>query len=399
MNIVVKHEPIAVIIRLIVRLVFEPFIGYNRLMKYNWQQSAWPRFKYDLSKVEDIIISFAEKAGLTRGLLNGLPEDVQKETIVDLMVSEALKTSAIEGEFLDREDVSSSIKKNLGLTPDKKQISDERAKGISSLMLDVRESYNKKLTKTKLFSWHRMIMQGSKGYKVGAWRTGKEPMQVVSGAYGKEKVHFIAPPSEKVPKEMTTFIKWFNDTDRNGNKTIKSTVIRSAIAHLYFETIHPLEDGNGRMGRAISDKALLQGFDGQILLSLSKTIEENKKDYYNAIKQAQRSNEITQWLVYFSELALQAQTDAEREIKFTLRKTKFFDQYGSVLNTRQLKVIKRMLQEGPKGFEGGMNARKYISITNTSKATATRDLQDLVKRKIFQAKSSGGRSTSYDIKI
>jgi Fic family protein len=367
-------------------------------MEYNWQQSDWLQFKYDLREIEDTLFSFAEKAGLVRGLLNGLPDDIKNETVINLMVSEALKTSEIEGEYLSRADVASSIKRNLGLVTEKEQVQDERAKGIAALMIDIRDSYDEKLTKRTLFSWHQMVMQGSKGYKVGSWRTGKDNMRVVTGAYGKEKVHFVAPPSEQVPGEMKSFIKWFNDTGLGEKNEIKNPVIRSAIAHLYFETIHPFEDGNGRIGRAISDKALLQGFEGSMLLSLSRTVEQNKNQYYDAIKQAQRSNKITSWLVYFSNLALQAQTEAEEEIDFTLRKTKFFDKFGTGLNDRQLKVIRRMFEQGPKGFEGGMNAKEYISINSTSKATATRDLQDLVERKIF-VPMGGGRSTSYDINL
>ena len=365
-------------------------------MIYNWQHNDWPDFKYDPTDIEDNLYLFAEKVGKAKGLLSGLPEDVQKETVIDLMVLEAIKTSEIEGEDLDRIDVASSIKKNLGLPPERKQVRDKRATGIADLMVDVQNSYAKKLTKTTLCSWHKMVMKGSKGYKIGNWRTDKEPMEVVSGAYGKEKVHFVAPPSDQVPGEMRSFIKWFNDTGKGEKKEIKNPVIRSAIAHLYFETIHPFEDGNGRIGRAISDKALLQGFEGAILLSLSKTIEENKNQYYDAIKQAQRSNEITPWLVYFSTMALQAQSDTETEIDFTLRKTKFFDKFETALNDRQLKVVRRMFDQGSKGFEGGMNAKKYRSITGISKATATRDLQDLVERKIF-VPIGGGHSTSYNI--
>jgi len=183
---------------------------------------------------------------------------------------------------------------------------------------------------------------------------------------------------------MGRFIKWFNESQ----KSIKKPIIRSAIAHLYFETIHPFEDGNGRIGRAIAEKALSQ----------SIAIESNKNNYYDALKAGQRTNEITDWINYFVKTVLDAQIDAEQEIEFTLKKTKFFDQHKSELNERQQKVIRRMLQEGHQGFEGGMNARKYVSIASTSKATATRDLQDLVQKYIFRP-IGGGRSTRYDLNI
>jgi Fic family protein len=365
-------------------------------MKYNWQQQDWPHFKYDLSGIEDTLFSFTERAGRVGGLLKGLAEDIRTETVIGIMVSEALKTSEIEGEYLNRIDVVSSIQKNMGLVPEKERVGDKRAQGIAALMIDVRDSYAKKLTKAKLFSWHRMVMQGTRGVKAGAWRTHKEPMVIVSGSVGREKVHFEAPLSEQIPQEMKRFIGWFNDTGRGGKKEIKNPLIRSAITHLYFESIHPFEDGNGRIGRALSDKALLQGFEGPILLSLSRIIEQNKKKYYQAFKQAQRSNEITPWVAYFSKMALKALIDTEQEIEFTVKKTKFFDRYETVLNQRQLKVIRRMLAEGPGGFTGGMSAKKYISITKTSKATATRDLQDLVRKGIFIPQGAG-RSVRYEI--
>lgn len=366
-------------------------------MTYNWQQSDWPHFKYDLKGIEDILFAFAERVGRVGGLMEGLPEDDRNEAMIDIMVAEAIKTSEIEGEYLSRQDVMSSIRNNLGLghVPRSR---DKRAEGIAELMIDVRNSYAEKLTKEKLFSWRSMVMKGTQRVKAGKWRTHKEPMQVISGPIGREKIHFEAPPSKRVPKEMAVFIKWFNDTAPGGKNEIKKAVVRSAMAHLYFETIHPFEDGNGRVGRALSEKALAQGIGRPILMSLSKTIEANKKDYYEALKKGQRSNEITPWIAYFANLVLVAQIQAEEEIDFTLRKTKFFDKYQNNLNNRQLKVIKRMLEEGPKGFTGGMSAKKYMAITQTSKATATRDLQDLEEKGIFTT-SGGGRSTRYEINM
>jgi Fic family protein len=243
-----------------------------------------------------------------------------------------------------------------------------------------------------------MVMKGTPKVKVGKWRTHKEPMRVVSGPIGKEKLHFEAPPSKIVPKEMTAFINWFNETAPCEKNEINKAVVRSAIVHLYFETIHPFEDGNGRVGRALSEKALSQGIGRPVLMSLSKTIEANKKDYYEALKEGQRSNEVTPWVAYFATMVLTAQTQAVDEIDFTLRKAKFFDKFQNRLNERQLKIIKRMLEEGPKGFAGGMSAKKHIAITQTSKPTATRDLQDLVEKGIFTI-SGGGRNTRYEINM
>jgi Fic family protein len=215
---------------------------------------------------------------------------------------------------------------------------------------------------------------------------------------GKQRIHFEAPPSDRVPQEMERFITWFNQTGPGGIKEIKKAPVRSAIAHLYFEAIHPFEDGNGRIGRAIAEKALSQGIGRPALLSLSKAIEANRKEYYDALEMAQQSNEITKWINYFVKTILAAQTEAEEQIDFTLKKAKFFDRYKDQLNDRQLKVIRRMLEEGPEGFTGGMNATKYGSVTKTSKATATRDLQDLLEKGIINV-VGGGRSTRYQINI
>ncbi len=367
-------------------------------MTYNWQQKDWPEFKYDLADVEDVLFAFAEKVGQVSGLLKGLPEDTQIETTIEMMVSEAIKTSEIEGEYLSRKDVVSSIRNNLGFYQNIERVQDKKAEGAAELMIDVRDSYAEELSKEKLFSWHRMIMKGSRGLKVGDWRTHEEPMQVVSGPIGREKIHYEAPPSSRVPGEMSHFIAWFNKTGPNGKNEIKKPAVRAAIAHVYFESIHPFEDGNGRIGRAISEKALSQGVGRPILLSLSRTIAANRNVYYDALQAGQRSTEITPWVTYFVTMALNSQIQAEEQIEFTLKKTKFFDRFGDQLNDRQLRVTRRILEEGAKGFEGGMSTKKYISITHTSKATATRDLQDLVEKGAF-IPFGGGRSTRYEVDL
>ena len=197
---------------------------------------------------------------------------------------------------------------------------------------------------------------------------------------------------------MDRFIKWFNQTGPGEKHEIKRAEVRSAVAHLYFETIHPFEDGHGRIGRAIAEKALSQGIGRPVLLSLSRAIEADKKGYYDALQEAQRSIEITPWLSYFLHMTLEAQKQAEQLIDFTLKKAKFFDRFEGGLNERQLKVVRRMLEEGPNGFEGGMNARKYVSIATTSQATATRDLQELAEKRVF-IPTGGGRSTRYMLNL
>lgn len=367
---------------------------------YNWQQKDWPEFTYSLRDVEDARFAFAEKVGRISGKWQAMPETTQQEVLISMMVSEAIKTSAIEGEFLSRSDVVSSIRKNLGLHSSTERIKDKRAAGIAELMIDVRNTWSDLLTAEKLFDWHRMLFGDQANLRIGAWRIHSEPMQVVSGALGKEVVHFEAPPSAQVPAQMEAFLQWFNATAPKNGSDIKHAPVRSAIAHLYFESIHPFEDGNGRIGRAIAEKALSQGVGRPVLLSLSVAIESQKRAYYEALKRAQRTNEMTPWITYFVEEVLRAQVMAEELVDFTLQKVRYFDRYKDQLNERQQKVIVRMLEEGPDGFEGGIQAKKYGNITRVSKATATRDLQYLVDiGAIRRVDDTGGRSTRYDINL
>ena len=367
---------------------------------YNWQQKDWPQFRFTLDGVEDDLLVFSEKLGRVSGILEALPEETRMETLVEIILAEAIKTAAIEGEYPDRQDVLSSIRKNLGLHGSVQYIRDKSAAGLGELMIDVRKTCKEPLTAAKLFAWHRMLFGGNKNIEVGEWRTHQDPMQIISGPLGKQKVHFEAPPSQQVPEQMKSFIKWFNDTAPGGEQELKKAPVRAAIAHLYFETIHPFEDGNGRIGRAVAEKALSQTIGRPVMLSLSRTIEANKKDYYAALEKAQHSNEISSWINYFVKATVDAQVEAERQIDFTLRKAKFFDKYKDQLNDRQRTAIIRMMEEGPAGFEGGMKARKYIGITKTSKATATRDMQHLLEIGAFVlAGKAGGRSTSYQVNL
>ncbi len=367
-------------------------------MKYNWQQSDWGNFTFLMEEIEDVLYSFVEKAGHLKGLLKAIPKTLQEETLIEILVSEAVKSFEIENEFLSREDVTSSIRHNLGLFEPKKEVRDVRAKGVGKLMIEVRQTYDSPLSEAVLKEWHGFLFQNRPNITVGGWRTHTAPMQVVSGRLDKPTVHFEAPPSANVPQEMKKFIQWFNDTAPNGKNPIKHAPIRSAIAHLYFETIHPFEDGNGRIGRAIADKALSQSAGYPLLLSISSELEGKRKDYYNALKEAQRGNEITVWLMYFLQVIVDAQQTSENLIDFTLKKTQFFDKYRDKLNERQLKSINRMFKEAPKVFQGGMTAKKHMSITKTSKATATRDLKALEKLGALVVQGSG-RSTHYFLNL
>jgi Fic family protein len=366
-------------------------------MKYNWQLPNWTKFIFDDSVIDALCMEFALETGELKGLVDSLSTEIQQETILQFMISEAIKTSEIEGEFFSRQDVMSSIKKNLGIGDTLGQIRDKNAQGIGKLMVTVRNSYSEKLTEFTIKQWHAILMEYSKRVNPGEYRTGMESMQIVSGTFGKEFVHFEAPPSKQVPDEMKNFIKWYNNFEIKPTD-IKNALIKASISHLYFESIHPFEDGNGRIGRAIAEKCLSESLNRPVLMSVSSTIEQNKKRYYQSLKQAQRTLEITDWIFYFSTLILESQKNAKQTVLFTLNKTKFIDKFNSQMNERQKKAVLKMFENGVSGFEGGMTAMKYVSITKTSRATATRDLQDLTEKNILTPKGEG-RNRSYYLNL
>lgn len=367
-------------------------------MLYNWQQEDWRQFRFNEADFTQMALDFMANAGQSFGFQSGLSSDQQRESLITILVKEAIKTSAIEGEMISREDLISSIRHNLGHETPSRRIRDKRSEGIANLLFKSRENFDADLTEAELFEWHKQLMLGNFRIEVGAYRHHDEPMQVISGAVGKEIVHFEAPPSAQVPAEMQFFIEWFNATKPGGKRPIHNLLVRAAIAHVYFESIHPFEDGNGRIGRVIAEKVLSQGLKKPILMSLSSAIEANKKDYYNALKLASRTNDLTEWIQYFSKTILEAQADFAKTIDFSIKKAAFFDKNKAQLTEAQLKVVSRMLEEGEGGFEGGMNARKYQAIAQVSKPTATRHLQDLVEKGVLIA-TGGGRSTNYQVNL
>ncbi|MEO1409205.1 MAG: Fic family protein [Bacteroidota bacterium] len=367
-------------------------------MPYNWQLASWPHFQYQQDKFAPLLAQYAATQGKLMGLLEGLPASYETQALIDVMVREALKTSAIEGELLSRPDVLSSIRNNLGLNRIPDNIRDRRAAGVAKLMVVVREDFHKPLSISMLFDWHQMLMESYANLTPGQWRRGTAPIQVISGSIGREVVHFEAPPSDRVPREMERFIEWYNTPPSPSESPLLISPIRSAIAHLYFESIHPFEDGNGRIGRAISEKVLSQGLGQPILISLSSVIEKRRRDYYQALQKAQRQDEVTEWIGYFLGVITESQADTERNFQFTLRKIQFFDRFKEQLNPRQSKALQRMFEAGPSGFTGGMSARKYASLTRSSKATATRDLRELVKMGALIIEGKG-RNTRYTLPV
>lgn len=361
-------------------------------MRWNWQQADWPSFSYDNAKLEELETQFLKQSGVVVGALKHIGQNAKNDLIIDLISTEAVKTSEIEGEFLNRDSVQASIRRNFGLDAANNRATPAE-QGIAEMMTALYNSYDNDLSDGVLFGWHKMLTSGRNDLNdIGRYRTHSEPMQIVSGPDYAAKVHFEAPPSAQVAGEMKLFISWFNES-----KTLPP-LTRASIAHLYFECIHPFEDGNGRIGRAIAEKALSQSLGQPTLLALSHTIHSRKKAYYANLESSSQSLSITDWIIYFAETILAAQAYSLRLIEFLIAKTKLYDRLRGALNERQEKAMARMFREGPEGFKGGLSADNYIAITGASRPTTTRDLADLVQKGAL-IKTGERRYTRYWLNI
>ena len=367
-------------------------------MKYIWQLADFPEFKYDTTKLLALVEESVVLIGEVRGIMKGFSPVLQDEVSAQVMLSEAIKTSEIEGEYFSREDVMSSLMMNLGLIDYVLPSKNKNADAIAQLMIEVRNNYNQPLTLEMILHWHEILMKHHNNIHGGALRSSSEPMQVISGRYGDIEVHYEAPPSKDLPLLLESFFEWYRTFEDSTLGTIGEAIILSALSHLYFETLHPFEDGNGRVGRAITEKVLAEKLQSPLFISLSACIEKNKSTYYEEIKKAQRSLEVTDWLVYSIQVLIQGLKETVLVVQFVRKKTEFYDRYNRELNERQRKVINKMFNQGVSGFEGGMTAKKYVSINKTTKSTATRDLQELVDKNIFVRKG-GGRSTAYELNL
>ncbi|NOY84348.1 MAG: Fic family protein [Nitrospirae bacterium] len=366
-------------------------------MIWNWEQNDWPHFRWKKDDLEDFEAHFLRQSGVLIGAAKHLSLEDEKLLVVDMITSEAIKTSEIEGEYLNRDSVQSSIRRNFGLDTDDRRV-DPAERGIADMMTDLYQNYSKPLSHTTLYDWHKMLTGGRRDLKnIGRYRTHAESMQVVSGRLDKPIIHFEAPPSKIMKKEMDVFMAWFAKTAPGGKQPLPA-LTRAGIAHLYFVCIHPFEDGNGRIGRAIAEKSLSECLGEPTLIALSLTIEKKWKTYYDALENNNKENEITDWLVYFAGTVLAAQDYSQGMIGFLIEKTKLFDRTRGKLNDRQKKAIERMFREGLEGFKGGLSAENYISITGTSRATATRDLHGLVEKNVL-LKTGKLKSTRYCLNI
>lgn len=362
-------------------------------MPWNWELPDWPKFHYDPDRISQQEKQFFLGVGGAFAYLKTLDEQEYNRFLVEILSLEGVESSRIEGEILDRESLQSSIKKHFGLHNSQKRTADKEVR-MAALLCNVYETFDKPLTHEMLWKWHSMLFKGSNRIAdCGKYRTHPEPMQIVANHYGSPKVFFEAPPSATIFQEMTAFIDWFNSTNKSG-----SILGRAAIAHIYFESIHPFEDGNGRIGRVLVEKILSQGVGRPVLIAISKMLEKRKKEYYSELETCNRTLEAQHWVDFFAHIILQAHEDSMSLLYFLIEKSKMFNALSGKLNSRQTKVLLRMFAEGPSGFKGGLSAENYIAITKTTRATATRDLADLVEKGAL-VKTGELRHTRYRLNL
>jgi len=367
------------------------------ISKYIYQLKNWPDFKWNQETIIPKLIAVRHRQGLLLGKMGNLGFMIKEEAILNTLTLDVLKSSEIEGEILNPDQVRSSIARRLGMDIAGLVPSDRNVEGVVEMVLDATQNFERTLTQERLFEWHASLFptgrSGMYTINVGNWRNGSNgPMQVVSGAIGFEKVHFEAPAAEVISDEMQLFFKWFNESNEI------DPVIKAAIAHLWFVTIHPFEDGNGRIARAITDMQLTRA-DGiaQRFYSMSAQIRVERKAYYEILEQTQKGAlDITKWIYWFLNCLDRALQETDNTLSKVLEKTHFWNSHVSVhFNERQRSMINKMLD----GFEGKVTTSKWASITKCSHDSALRDIQDLINKNIIYKDASGGRSTSYLLSI
>lgn len=365
------------------------------MQQYIWQQKEWPQVRWD----DAVLLTPLGQCRLLQGkLLNKIAEvgfDLESQAQAEILVEEALKTSAIEGENLDVQSVRSSVARKLGL-PSAGLPFDRKADDLVSVLVDATENFDATLTAERLWGWQAALFptgySGMHKIKVGGWRNSGEPMRVLSGALGREKVHFEAPPAERLDEEMHRFLSWWQES--NGKV---EGLIRAAIAHLWFVTIHPFDDGNGRIARALTDKALAQDDKQRVrYYALSSQIMSEREDYYRILERTQKGScDVTEWLVWFLGCFGRAIQHSEKLLTTVFAKAEFWRNHAQdKLTERQKKVLNRLLDAGPDGFEGGLTTQKFASMTHCSRITAYRELDQLHQMGIVE-RIGQGRSVRY----
>jgi Fic family protein len=363
------------------------------MVKYIYQYNNWPNFSWDEEEIQVLLGKVRHLQGKLFGQINALGFSLKEETMLSSLTLDVLKSSEIEGEILNYEQVRSSIARKLGLEYAGMVYADRYVDGVVEMMLDATQNYLQPIDDERLFGWHAALFPtGRSGmYKIetACYRSGE--MQVVSGPMGKEIVHYQAPSPERVQQEMNVFLHWLN------NETKWDLVIKSAIAHFWFIIIHPFDDGNGRIARAISDLILARSENSsQRFYSLSNQILQERKVYYEILQRVQSSDgNITEWLVWFLNCLYRAIENTDETVKKVLRKAEFWDNHKeTVLNSRQRLMLNKLFD----GFDGKLKTSKWAKITKCSPDTALRDIKDLIDKGILRQEESGGRSTNYELR-
>ena len=364
---------------------------------YIHELQEWPRFRWDEGLAARHLAPVRHRQGRLIGRMEALGFDLRAEAVLATLTEDVLKSSEIEGETLNRDQVRSSIARRLGLDIGASAPADRRTEGVVEMMLDATQKYAEPLTEERLFAWHAALFPTGRSGMIriisGAWRDDSSgPMRVLSGPIGREQVHYVAPRAARLEAEMSAFLKWFN------HEAVLDPVLKAALAHLWLVTIHPFDDGNGRIARAIADMALARSEQSaQRFYSMSAQIRLERNAYYDVLETTQKSDlDITVWLEWFLGCLDRAIEGAENTLSGVLRKARFWEAIrDQSLNERQRKVINRLLD----GLEGKLTSSKWAALTRSSPDTALRDITDLVKRGILVRDAGGGRSTSYSLAV
>ncbi len=364
---------------------------------YIWEKPDWPTFTWDSEGLSNLLARVSRAQGRLLGRMEALSFKLRSEAHLRTLTEDVVRSSEIEGERLDTDQVRSSIARRLGIDAGGLVPADRVVEGIVEMMLDATGNYTKPLTVKRLFAWQASLFPTGRSVmheiKVGTWRDDRTgPMQVVSGPIGKQKVHFEAPPAARVPREMKEFLRWF---EKPGNT---DPLLIAGLAHLWFVTIHPFADGNGRIARAIADMALARSEESsQRFYSMSAQIRHERNDYYTRLEHTQKGElDITPWQDWFLNCLLRAIEGAQNTLGAVLEKARFWERFSKEpLNERQIKVLNRLLD----GFEGKLTTSKWAKIAKCSQDTAYRDILDLIERGALQRDPGGGRSTSYSLVV
>ena len=362
---------------------------------YIWQRPEWPRFQQDHARLADALAETRHAQGKLLGRMEALGFEMRSEATLRTLTEDVVKTSEIEGEILAPERVRSSIASRLGLDAGGLPVPDRAIDGVVEMTLDATRNYAEPLTEERLFSWHAALFptgrSGMRRIRVGRWRDDADgPMQVVSGPLGRQRVHYAAPPAERLGQEVSAFLAWFDDM---GSMDL---ALAAGMAHLWFVSVHPFEDGNGRIARAIADMALARSEESpERFYSMSAQIRLERGAYYDILEATQKGRlDITAWQLWFLGCLGCAIGSARRTLASVLAKSEFWEVHASeVLNARQVKVLNRLLD----GFEGKLTSSRWARMNHCSQDTANRDIRDLVERGILARSRAGGRSTSYEL--